>query len=175
MTLPEVDGKRRRLRKGGFPTKTAGREALADVRHRMANGEQMGGSVTTAMHLGKWLRAKTAAGRSESTPAQYRLNVDNCLTPVLGHLRLADVRATHVDGPLAEMERDGRGLPTWHRVLAALSSALGTTERRRPVSVNVRLGRWTLAVTASGCSHATSELAKDSAERVATVIAANGM
>jgi hypothetical protein len=132
-----IDGKRRQVRKGGYPTKTAAREALADVQRLMANGEEVGGSVTVASYLEDWLTAKATAGRRASTLAQYRIYVDNYLTPVLGHVRLADLRAKHVDGLLAKMESEGRGLPTQHRVLAALSSALSTAERRRLVSSNV--------------------------------------
>jgi integrase len=132
-----IDGKRRQIRKGGYPTKTAAREALADVQRRLANGEQIGGSLTVAAYLEDWLKAKATAGRRASTLAQYRIYVDNYLEPVLGHVRLSDLRAKHVDALLAKMESEGRGLPTQHRVLAALSSALSTAERRRLVSSNV--------------------------------------
>jgi integrase len=132
-----IDGRRRQIRKGGYPTKTAAREALADVQRQMANGEQVGGSLTVAAYLEDWLTAKATAGRRASTLAQYRIYTDNYLTPTLGHVRLSDLRAKHVDGLMAKMESEGRGLPTRHRVLAALSSALSAAERRRLVSSNV--------------------------------------
>jgi len=132
-----IDGKRRQIRGGGHPTKTAAREALAVEKRKIANGEQVGGSLTVAEYLEDWLKAKTTAGRRASTLAQYRIYVDNYLTPTLGHVRLVDLRAKHVDGLLAKMESEGRGLPTQHRVLAALSSALSTAERRRLISSNV--------------------------------------
>ncbi len=84
-----------------------------------------------------WLKVKAAAGRQKSTLAQYRIYVDNYLEPVLGHVRLSDLRAKHVDALLAKMEGEGRGLPTRHRVSAALSSALSTAEKRRLVFSNV--------------------------------------
>ena len=85
------------IRKGGHPNKTAAREALADVQRRLANGEEVGGSLTVAEYLEDWLRAKRAAGRRDSTLAQYRIYVDNYLEPVLGHVRLSELRAKHVD------------------------------------------------------------------------------
>lgn len=85
----------------------------------------------------RWIGAKSAAGRRASTLAQYRIYVDNYLKPTLGHLKLVDLKAKHVYGLLAKMEAEGRGLPTQHRVVAALSSALSMTERRRLVSSNV--------------------------------------
>ncbi len=132
-----VDGRRRQLRKSGYRTKTDAREALADVQRRMANGEEVGGSLSVGEYLEDWLKAKETAGRRASTLAQYRIYVDNYLKPTLGHIRLSELRAKHVDGLLAKMQAEHRGVPTQHRVLKALSSALGTAERRRLVSYNV--------------------------------------
>jgi integrase len=136
--VPEtIDGRRRQIRKGGFPTKTATREALAELQRRLANGEEVGGSLTVAAYLEEWIAAKAAAGRRGSTLAQYRIYVDNYLAPALGHVRLSELRARHVDHLLEQMEREERGLPTQHRVLAALSSALSTAVRRRLISSNI--------------------------------------
>jgi Arm DNA-binding domain len=71
-TPDAIDGKRRQLRKGGYPNKTTAKEALADVQRRMANGEQVGGSITVSEYLKDWFRAKEAAGRKPSTLAQYQ-------------------------------------------------------------------------------------------------------
>ena len=132
-----IDGKRHQIRKGGFPTKTDAREALAVTQRRLVSGEQIGVTVTVGSFLEDWLKAKKSAGRRDSTLAQYRLYVDNFLTPTLGVVRLSDLRAKHVDGLIAQMESDGKGLPTQHRVLKALSSALTMAEKRRLVSTNV--------------------------------------
>ena len=88
-------------------------------------------------YLEDWLKAKATAGRRDSTLAQYRIYVDNYLTPTMGHVRLSELRAKHVDALLSKMDAEHRGIPTQHRVLKALSSALGTAERRRLVSSNV--------------------------------------
>ena len=131
---PETpDGRRRQIRRGDFPTKTAAAEALRELQQRMAKGEEVGGSVTVAAFLEEWIAAKSAADRRASTLAQYRIYVDKYLKPCLGHVKFAELRATHIDKLLAKMESEGRGLPTRHRVMAALSSALsigGTSSSR---------------------------------------------
>src|SRR5579872_4286891 len=113
-----VDGKRHQIRKSRFPTKTVAAEALSEVQRRFDGGEQVGVSLTVAVFLEDWLKAKRAAGRRESTLAQYHLYVDNYLSPALGHVRLSELRERHVDALLANMESDGRGIPTQHPVLA---------------------------------------------------------
>jgi integrase len=136
-TTDAVDGERHQLRKGGFQTKTAAGEALAAVQRRIAGGEQVGGTVTVRVFLEDWLNAKKSAGRRDSTLAQYRIYVDNYLAPAFGNVRLSELRAKHVDGLIAQMQSEGKGLPTQHRVLKALSSALTMAEKRRLVSTNV--------------------------------------
>jgi integrase len=110
---------------------------LRELQRRITNGEQIGGGQTVGAYLEEWIASKGTAGRRASTLAQYRLYIDNYLKPTMGHLKLEELRATHVDGLLAKMSAEGRGLPTQHRVVAALSSALSTAERRRLISTNV--------------------------------------
>jgi len=132
-----ADGRRRQIRKGGFPNKTAAREALADVQRRMANGEEVGGSLTMSAYLKDWLKAKESAGRKPSTLGQYTDLTDRFLVPHLGHVRVNDLRARHVESMIAAMEAEGRGLVTRRRTVAVLSSALGSAVKRRLVTWNV--------------------------------------
>jgi integrase len=132
-----VGAERRQIRRGGFATKTAAAEALRELQRRITNGEQIGGGLTVGAYLEEWIVSKGTAGRRASTLAQYRLYLDNYLKPSIGHVKLAELRASHLDAMLRTMEAEGRGLPTRHRVLAALSSALSTAERRRLISSNV--------------------------------------
>jgi integrase len=136
-TPDAIDGKRRQLRKGGYPNKTTAKEALADVQRRMANGEQVGGSITVSEYLKDWFRAKEAAGRKPSTLAQYQDLMLRFLEPQLGKVKLADLRAVHVEAMLASMEAEGRGIVTRRRTVAVLSSALGSAVKRRLVPWNV--------------------------------------
>jgi hypothetical protein len=81
--------------------------------------------------------ARDAAGRKASTIAQYRNLTKRYLTPHLGHVKLSDLRATHVEKMLASMETEGRGLVTRRRTVAVLSSALGSAVKRRLIPWNV--------------------------------------
>lgn len=133
---PEADGRRNQVTQGGFRTKGEAQEALAELQQRIAAGERVGRSEPVATYLEGWLEAKAQAGRKPSTLAQYRLYVDRYLTPALGQVKLADLSAQHIDGLMATMVADGKGLPTQHRVMACLSSALATAERRRLIGHN---------------------------------------
>jgi integrase len=103
----------------------------------MRNGEHVGRGMTVGEYLEQWIASKGTSGRRASTLAQYRLYVDKYLRPTLGRVKLAELRASHIDGLLAKMRVEGRGVPTQHRVVATLSSALSTAERRRLISSNV--------------------------------------
>ena len=123
-----IDGKRRQIRKGGYPNKTAAREALGGyVQRRLANGEQVGGSLTVAEYLEDWLKAKRAAGRRDSTLAQIDY-VDNYLEPVLGHVRLSELRAKHVDD--SGLKTGERGSWSAHPAPGAGRPVIGPQHRR---------------------------------------------
>jgi integrase len=103
----------------------------------LANGEQVGGSLTVAKYLEDWFKAKESAGRKPSTLAQYSDLKERYLVPHLGDIRLSQLRATHVEAMLAAMEAESRGLVTRRRTVAVLSSALGSAVKRRLVPWNV--------------------------------------
>lgn len=134
---PGGDGKRRQLQRSGYPTKTAAREALADVQRRLGNGEALERTPTVEHYLADWLDAKEAAGRRATTMAQYRDLTRRFLVPHLGAVKLSDLRASHVEEMLAAMKADGVGATTQHRTVAVLRSALTTAMRRRLVQWNI--------------------------------------
>ena len=116
---------------------TDAREALADVQRRMANGEEVGGSLTTSAYLKDWLKSKEAAGRKPSTLGQYTDLTNRFLVPHLGHVRVNDLRAHHIETMIASMQSEGRGLVTRRRTVAVLSSALGSAVKRRLIPWNI--------------------------------------
>lgn len=154
-----LDGKRRQITDGGFPTKTAAREALAEMQRKIANGEVVGKSDTVEAYLTRWLAAK-ASVLKPATISQYRDLSDRFLIPKLGRIKLTELRAAHIEGMLASMEAEatakaeakkaraeaeGRtlveakdpGLVTRRRTVAVLSSALASAVKRRLVTWNV--------------------------------------
>ena len=131
-----IDGKRRQLRKGGFRTKTAAQEARVEAQRRIVSGELLGQSPTVEGFLTTWLDFK-AETRKTATANQYRDIVTRFLIPHLGRMKLADLRADHVEQMLAAMAGEGRGDRTRRLTLAVLSSALGTAMKRRMIPWNI--------------------------------------
>lgn len=132
----DLAGKRRQLTKGGFATKTAAREALTEMVRRIGNGEVVGRTPTVESYLEGWLDVKGST-RKPATVAQYRDLAKRFLVPHLGRLKLADLRADHVEAMLAAMDAEGRGVVTRRRTVAVLSSALASAVKRRLVTWNV--------------------------------------
>ncbi len=76
-----------------------------------------------------------------NTFLSYRAHLERHLKPRLGHLRLRDVRPTHVEAVLREAARpgeDGKRLSSTsiRRIHATLSSALASAVRRRLINYN---------------------------------------
>lgn len=133
----DLGGGRRQVTKGGYRTRTEAQEALADVQRRLGNGDVVGVSPTVLSYLDSWIVQKRSAGLKPATLSQYEDLKKRFLEPAFGHVKLANLRAAHLEAMLAKMEADGRGLVTRRRTIATLSSALGSAMRRRLVSYNV--------------------------------------
>jgi integrase len=140
--VPGVGGKRRQVKKGGFATKTAAEQALAAVvdeanRGNVAHDE----GQKVGDYLDAWLAAKVVDGLRPSTAVSYRHHIDAYLRPQLGHLRLRDLKPTHVEQALRAIGQPasrGRqlGPATVRRVHATLSSALASAKRKRLINYN---------------------------------------
>ncbi|MDP9397271.1 MAG: Arm DNA-binding domain-containing protein, partial [Actinomycetota bacterium] len=140
--VPGVGGKRRQVKRSGFPTKAAAEAALASVADEAASGHVAhdDGQRLSAF-LDAWLAAKVADGLRASTARSYRQHINDYIGPQLGHLRLRAVRPTHVEAVLRTIatpapERRALGPTTVRRVHATLRSALSSAKRKRLITHN---------------------------------------
>ncbi len=141
-----MGGKRRQVRRTGFPTKAAARAEYERLRVDVRRGMHVDtGKVTVGAWLDEWL-----AGRGkirETTRASYSSHIECHLRPHLGHVQLSALRAKHIStayrditsGNAARLEAGKRatGPATIARVHATLRAALNTAVRQGAVSQNV--------------------------------------
>lgn len=134
-------GKRRQHRGSGYATKTEAEAALAELVDSVGKGTVAHDErQTLATYLRVWLVEKERNGLRPTTARTYRDHIDGLIVPMLGHLRLRDLRPTHVEHLLREAAKptaDRRmGPASVRRVHATLRSALATAKRQRLVSFN---------------------------------------
>ncbi len=126
------DGKRRQPVAGPFPTRKAAEQEQAAILARLAGG---GNAPDRTLRTGAYLAAY-AAGKMDvkpSTSAAIHEAVDLYWIPALGHLRLADLRDSHIAEAVHEMTRINRPLPEGERLtetLRRLLDARADDERR---------------------------------------------
>ncbi|MGW7074696.1 tyrosine-type recombinase/integrase [Streptomyces sp. NPDC054866] len=129
------DGRRRTVRRGGFPTQAEAALAL----RRWCEADTAGGCAdpnqTLADHLTTWLPAK-ARHLKPTTLARYRDHVLKDLIPALGHLRLDQLTRHHIRTYAHQQLAAGRGRVAVYRILATLSSALGDAVRDHRLTHN---------------------------------------
>jgi integrase len=134
--MPTVGGKRRTMRRGGFPTKAAASRVLADVTNRTAQGVRVDDRETVAAFLTRWLQVK--AGEAKPTTLRsYRAHIEKVIVPAIGRVPIEQLRAEHVEQLLVDALTGGRGPVTVRRIHATLRSALsyGVKTRRLPFNV----------------------------------------
>jgi len=131
-----LDGHRRRIRHGGFPTRKAAQQALARLR-MPADPEA---ALTTGEWLDRWLQQRT--GPCESTIRGYAAHVRLYLRPCLGRILLADLTVQQVQAMFTAIARqhEAEGHPvtaaTLARVRATLRAALNAAIRAGLISAN---------------------------------------
>lgn len=134
------DGVRRRqVMRGGFATSDLAQEALNAALVAVARGEyiETGTSVpTVAEYMGEWLANKRKL--RNSTRLSYRQHIDNHIVPLLGRVKLTDLRAHHIDRMLtvlttgdAKTGRKPVTVATSRRVFSTLRVALNSAVKKR--------------------------------------------
>jgi len=134
--VPSVDGRRKTMRRSGYPTKGAARRALDDVLARYGAGVRVDDRQTVAGYLTAWLDGKRHALKPK-TMHRYSEIVTKELVPAFGALPLEQLRHDHVTALVSELEDSGRGAPTIRYVHAVLSSALSDAVRQHRLPHNV--------------------------------------
>jgi hypothetical protein len=137
-------GRRRQVTRAGFSTSDEAQEALTQALAAVARGEfiETGQSVPTmAAYLADWLANRR--NLRYSTATLYRGHIDNHLTPLLGRLKLTDVRAHHVDRMMTLLAsgdpatgREPVGTATARRIFSTLRVALNSAVRKRMLTYN---------------------------------------
>jgi integrase len=131
-----LDGHRRRIRRGGFPTRKAAAKALARLR-MPADPESV---LTTGEWLERWFEQRT--GPRESTIRGYAAHVRLYLKPCLGQILLTDLTAQHVQAMFTAIarQREAEGHPvtaaTLSRIRATLRAALNAAIRAGLITAN---------------------------------------
>ncbi len=128
-----TDGRRRRVRRGGFRTRKSAEAALVRLRGPAES------PLTVAEWLRRWLDNHPGA---PSTVTGYADHVRRYLSPLLGHLLLAEVSVAHVEKMFQVITREhqaaGRRLSaaTLDRIRATLRAALNAALRAGLVEEN---------------------------------------
>src|SRR6516225_9264815 len=127
-----LDGRRRRIRRGGYPSRKAALEVLGRLRNPKAGGP--GGVITVGDWLAHWLVSRTSP--AASTVRGYAAHVRLYLGPYLGEVLLAELTTAHVQAMFTAIIRQHHALgtpvsaATLTRIRATLRAALNAAIRR---------------------------------------------
>lgn len=138
---PAEDRRRSQVTKGGFATKREAKEARAEVLRQHRDGTlATDRRITTGEFLERWWTWRTEQHETPlraSTRLSYRLYLDR-LIPVIGGIRLADLRATHIEKAFARLREQypNQSSATRQRAYATLRSALRYAVHSKLIAVS---------------------------------------
>jgi integrase len=133
-------GGRRQITRSGFRTKKEADDALETALAAEAAGVADVHSLTVGTYLQQWLLGKRAL--RATTRRGYEIHIRLYLEPLIGQMRLADLRPHHVDQLYGDLlaAPDSRVTETTIRhIHATLRSALNTAVKRRLIPRNPAL------------------------------------
>ncbi|MDP9181862.1 MAG: site-specific integrase [Actinomycetota bacterium] len=129
------------MTKGGFATKREAKDARALILKQEQDGLLAGDrKMSTGEFLERWWTWRTQQHETPlraSTQLSYRLYLDR-LIPLLGGIRLAQLRATHIEKAFAQLRETypNQSSATRQRAYATLRSALRYAVRSKLIAVS---------------------------------------
>jgi integrase len=133
-----LDGRRHRIRRGGYPSRKAALEVLARLRNPKVGGT--GGIITVGDWLAHWLVSRTSP--AASTLRGYAAHVRLYLGPYLGEVLLTELTVGQVQAMFTAIIRQHQALgtpvsaATLTRIGATLRAALNAAIRRGLITDN---------------------------------------
>jgi integrase len=141
--LPSPDGKRRQVRRRGFPTSKVANDALHEMLEASRAGlpvEARGGMTVGDYLTGRWLPSLPGQDLRPTTIDSYQRIAANHLLPRLGATKLAAVDASTVEAMSGELAADGLSTKTRRNVHGVLSKALADAARWKLIAANPLAG-----------------------------------
>jgi integrase len=135
--------KRKQLKRGGFKTQTAAQNALNELLSKVQSGTFVpDAGMTVGAWLEQWLAELPMLGGARGKPVKastitgYSDHIRLYLEPMLGHVKLRDLRPAHVQRMINELTSGERSATTVERVHACLCSALARAVKRGLLGYN---------------------------------------
>lgn len=131
ISVPGKGGKRERVPRGGFTSLDEAERERDRIRERLSRGLVVNDQLKCDRFFLDWLASK--ADVRPSTLHGYKQHVTKYLIPELGHLRLTELRVSHVFEALAKVTSSDANR---QRVRATLRSALSDAVRQGLIATN---------------------------------------
>ncbi|MEU9838361.1 tyrosine-type recombinase/integrase [Actinomadura sp. NPDC048032] len=103
-----ANGKRRRLRRGGFASETDAEKAMAEALQKEARGGNAQSKILVGQYLDDWLKAQK--GLRRNTHRLYGGHIAAYLKPHLGHIELDRLRVRHLDEMFDAIDAANEGI-----------------------------------------------------------------
>lgn len=121
----QIDGKRKKIEKGGFRTKKEAETALAKAISEYDNSGQVfkPAEISVSDYLDFWYKNYCIPNMAENTLLDYKNKIDNHLKPAFGIYRLNSLQAASIQEYINELKLKGYAKSSIKGILSTLSVA----------------------------------------------------
>ena len=123
--IAKIDGKRKRISKGGFSTKSEAVKAGSEAYNEYNNSGQkfIPSEISMNDYLNHWLETYCAANLKESTLANYRKRIRLHIIPKIGKYKLKDITPVILQEVINDMYKNGYSRNTLAVIKGILSNS----------------------------------------------------
>lgn len=118
------DGGKKQIERKGGTTKKEALKKLNDELYRINNGMIKPSETILKDYLDMWLNDFVKPLRSENTVSSYKGSIDKYIEPVLGNLKLCDIKVIHIEQFLANMRKTKLSSSTIQKHFLVINAAL---------------------------------------------------
>ena len=123
--IAKIDGKRKRISKGGFSTKSEAVKAGSEAYNEYNNSGQkfVPSEISMNDYLNHWLEVYCATNLKESTLANYRKRIRLHIIPKIGKYKLKDITPVILQEVINDMYKNGYSRNTLAVIKGILSNS----------------------------------------------------
>ena len=130
------NGEKKQVERKGGKTKKEALEKLNKEIYRINNGMLKPSEMKCKDYFNMWLSDFIRPNRRENTYLSYKCSIEKYINPIIGELKLCDLKVIHIEQILMKMKSEGLSSTTMQKHFLVINSSLNKAIKLQMLSDN---------------------------------------